>query len=64
MAEGVWKVLGYDTFAREEYPIGEYPTRALAEAAARKAEERHARFQDEALRDHVWIVPPPEKDSA
>jgi hypothetical protein len=24
MSEGVWKVLGYETFARGEHPIGEY----------------------------------------
>ncbi|HEX8693827.1 MAG TPA: hypothetical protein VF746_15500 [Longimicrobium sp.] len=64
MPEGVWKVLGYDTFAREEYLVGEYPTRALAEAAACEAERRHAEFQDEPLRDRVWIVPPPEEDTA
>lgn len=50
--------MGYDTFAREEYLIGEYPTRQLAEEAADAAERRQARFQDEPLRDRVWIVPP------
>ncbi|HEX6747893.1 MAG TPA: hypothetical protein VF092_11435 [Longimicrobium sp.] len=54
----MWKVMGYDTFAREEYLIGEYPTRELAEAAADAAERRHAAHQDEPLRDQVWIVPP------
>ena len=53
-----WKVMGYDTFAREEYIVGEYPTRAEAESAVAAAERRHAEHQDEALRDHVWIVPP------
>jgi len=56
----MWKVMGYDTFAREAYLIGEYPTRALAEAAADAAERRHEQHQDEALRDDVWIVPPEE----
>ena len=54
----MWKVMGYDTFAREEYLVGEYPTRQLAEAAVAAAERRQAEFQDEPLRDQVWIVPP------
>ena len=54
----MWKVMGYDTFAREEYLVGEYPTRQLAEAAVEAAERRHAEFQDEPLRDQVWVVPP------
>jgi hypothetical protein len=57
----MWKVMGHDTFAREDYLIGEYPTRELAEAAAGAAERRHARSQDEPLRDQVWIVPPEEE---
>jgi len=60
----MWQVRGYDTFAREEYLIGEYPTRQLAEAAADAAERRHAEFQDEPLRDRVWIVPPKEDSSS
>ncbi|MFL5537458.1 MAG: hypothetical protein ACJ8J0_00610 [Longimicrobiaceae bacterium] len=50
--------MGYDTFAREEYLVGEYPTRQLAEAAVAAAELRQAEHQDEPLRDRVWIVPP------
>jgi hypothetical protein len=53
-----WRVLGYDRFAREEYLIGEFPSRALAEAAAGEAARRHERTQDEPLRDDVWIVDP------
>jgi hypothetical protein len=53
-----WRVLGYDRFAREEYLIGEFPSRALAEAAAREAERRHELTQDAPLRDDVWIVAP------
>ena len=37
-----WRVMGYDTFAREEYVVGEYPTRAEAESAVAAAERRHA----------------------
>jgi hypothetical protein len=54
----MWKVMGRDTFAREAYPVGEYPTRRLAEQAADAAERRQAELQDEPLRDQVWIVPP------
>ena len=58
MPDSSWRVLGYDRFAREEYLIGEFPSRALAEAAAREAKRRHERTQDEPLRDDVWIVAP------
>jgi hypothetical protein len=58
MPNSSWRVLGYDRFAREEYLIGEFPSRALAEAAAREAERRHELTQDEPLRDDVWIVAP------
>lgn len=58
MPDSTWRVLGYDRFAREEYLIGEFPSRALAEAAAREAERRHGLTQDEPLRDDVWIVAP------
>jgi len=58
MPNSSWRVLGYDRFAREEYLIGEFPSRALAEAAAGEAERRHERTQDAALRDDVWIVAP------
>ena len=57
MSKGMWRVVGWDTFAREDYPIGSYPTRELAEAAAREAERRVA-YQDEALRDRISIIPP------
>ena len=60
----MWKVMGYDTFAREEYLVGEYPTRQLAEAAVEAAERRHAEFQDEPLRDRVWVVPPVKDDGS
>jgi hypothetical protein len=58
MPDSFWRVLGYDRFPREEYLIGEFPWRALAEAAAREAERRHELTQDAPLRDDVWIVAP------
>lgn len=62
MPDSSWRVLGYDRFAREEYLIGDFPSRALAEAAVREAERRHERSQDEPLRDDVWIVAPAPAD--
>ena len=64
MSRPMWKVLGHDTFAREDYFIGEYPSRAEAESAAREAERRHEQFQDEPLRDEVWIVSPEEESGS
>lgn len=58
MPDYPWRVLGYDHVAREEYLIGEFSSRALAEAAAREAQRRHELTQDELLRDDVWIVAP------
>jgi hypothetical protein len=60
VAEGLWKVWGHDTFAREDYLIGEFPTEAEAQRVAREKEERLARTQDEGLRDEVWIEAPKE----
>ena len=60
----MWRVMGYDTFAREEYVIGEYPTRDAAEAAADAAELRQSEHQDAPLRDEVWIVPLATDDGA
>jgi len=58
MSDRKWKVFGRDTFAREDYFIGEFLTEEEARQAARQAAERHARTQDEALRDEVWIEAP------
>jgi hypothetical protein len=58
VAEGGWKVMGWDTFAREEFFIGEYPTEAEAQAAAERHAQQVSSHQDEALRDGVWVVSP------
>jgi hypothetical protein len=50
-------VVGWDTFAREEYFIGEYPSEARAMAAAEKHAQEVACYQDESLRNGVWVVP-------
>ena len=56
--DNTWKVYGRDTFAREDYLVGEFPSEADAQAALEKIAERLARTQDEPLRDEVWIEPP------
>ena len=58
MSERVWKVMGWDTFSREEYFIGAYPDEAQAMAAAEKHAQEVACHQDQALRDTSWVVPP------
>lgn len=55
---GMWTVYGHDTFAREDYLIAEFPTEAEAREFVRQREERLAKFQDEPLRDDVWVEPP------
>lgn len=51
-----WRLLGTDTFAREDYIIGAYDTEAEAKQAMAEHEARHALTQDEALRDTLWIL--------
>ena len=58
MSSQTWKVYGHDTFAREDYFIGEFTTEDEAREAARKTAERHVRTQDVSMRDQVWIEPP------
>jgi tetratricopeptide (TPR) repeat protein len=53
-----WRVMGCDTFAREDYVVGDFPTKAEAEACVRRREAAVA-VQDEPLRDTFWIVPMP-----
>lgn len=51
-----WRVMGRDTFAREDYTAGEFATEAEAKQKVAELEARHAATQDQALRDDVWIV--------
>lgn len=51
-----WRVMGRDTFAREDFTVGEYTTEAEAEQKVSELEARHAATQDAALRDEVWIT--------
>ncbi len=55
-----WRVMGYDTFARETYCVGEYASEAEAKAELGRQRQLLAATQDEALRDEVWLVPSPE----
>lgn len=51
-----WRVMGRDTFAREDYVAGEFATEAEAKRRVAELQARHAASQDEALRDEVWIL--------
>ena len=51
-----WRVMGRDTFAREDYIAGEFATEAEAKQRVAELEARHAATQDEAMRDQVWIT--------
>lgn len=55
---GPWRVYGHDTFAREDYFVGEFDTEAEAREVVRQRLERLAQFQDESLRDEIWVEPP------
>jgi len=50
-----WRVMGHDTFSREDYVAGEFATEAEAKQKVAELEARHAATQDEPLRDEVWI---------
>ncbi|MDR6852347.1 hypothetical protein J2Y54_001867 [Sphingomonas sp. BE123] len=57
-AARMWRVVGIDTFAREEYGLGRFATRAEAMAAARDALTRIAMHQAGAgeLQDSVAVI--------
>lgn len=59
-----WRVMGYDTFARESYCVGEYASEAEARAELERQRRLLAATQDEALRDEVWLAPPPERGTS
>lgn len=58
----MWRLVGIDTFAREEYGLGSYPTRAEAMAAAHRRLAEIARQQPTetagALQDGVAVIDP------
>ena len=55
-----WRVIGFDTFAHEQYGLGLYQTRAEAMAAARAALANIQRTQPDAgeIQDDVGVVDP------
>ena len=55
---GKWKVMGRDTFAREDYFVGAFETEEEARKCLRDSEAKVEATQDEALRDTYWIMPP------
>lgn len=55
-----WRVFGYDRFAREEYFIGACESEEEAHRIAKEHEERLEEYQDDDLRDDVFILPPKE----
>ena len=68
MAEEYWRLEGFDTFAREPYPLpGRYGSREEAERAARERLEALERSQPSAqsggqapggIQDQVFVVAP------
>lgn len=58
-----WRVMGYDTFARETYCIGDYATEAEARDQLERQRLLLAATQDEMLRDEVWLAPPTVKST-
>lgn len=55
---GPWKVYGYDRFSYEDYFVGSFDTEAEAREVVRQKLEHLAKFQDESLRDRMWVEPP------
>ena len=53
-----WRVMGRDTFAREDFVAAEFDTEKEAEAYVRAKEAAIEKTQDEGLRDEYWILPP------
>ena len=53
-----WKLMGHDTFAREDYLVGEFDSAEEAEHRLREKESAVAETQDEPLRDTFWILSP------
>ena len=55
---GTWKVMGRDTFAREDFVAGEFASEEAARAWVRAKEAAIEKTQDEGVRDEYWVVPP------
>jgi hypothetical protein len=57
-SRGKWKVMGRDTFAREDYFVRTFATEQEARDFVRAREAAVEQNQDEGLRDAFWVVPP------
>jgi hypothetical protein len=55
---GKWKVMGRDTFAREDYLVRAFATQQEARDFVRARQAAVEQTQDEDVRDEFWIVPP------
>ena len=53
-----WRVMGRDTFAREDFVAAEFATEEAAHDFLRAKEAAIAKTQDQGLRDEYWILPP------
>ena len=49
--------MGRDTFAREDYVVGEFPSEQAARAWVAAREAANEGTQDEGVRDEYWVVP-------
>lgn len=52
-----WKVMGRDTFSREDYVVGEFPSEQAAREWVQAREAANEKTQDEGVRDEYWVVP-------
>jgi hypothetical protein len=55
---GKWKVMGRDTFARQDFFVGEFPSEQAAREWVQAREAANEKTQDEGIRDEYWVVPP------
>ena len=53
-----WKVMGRDTFAREDFVAALFDTEKEAHDFVRSKEIKVEKTQDEGVRDEYWILPP------
>ena len=56
--QGKWRVMGRDTFAREDFVVAKFATKQEAEEYVRTKDAAAQKVQDEGLRDEYWIEPP------
>jgi len=50
--------MGRDTFAREDFVAGEFPSEQAAREWVQAREVAIEKSQDEGVRDEYWVVPP------